>query len=424
MSTPTPLTNENLQALQDNDLFEYNSDLETLTTISSDSTSEREEEEADDDPLPEEQNTENNVLNSTEASEAPEINDRTRPSSSQSSPKAKDESLTDTKDCLSSADGKSKDNAPSPMAKECMDIADNAQPSPCKELDQPAMEIETESEDEEALEARRIEALKELTQIEVDFAHLRERLFCERITQLDRERYLLFNSQHPEYQNQINDITNSHNERVEKLKLWHQLRVQQRKKLHASKIEGIKYNYNIHRQAIRGRFIDDQLALLFKLKEAHRRLEREHDDPQKLAVQHTSSYYFRYITRNQKRPRKQQLKFILPKLLPAEQNEDFTAMGLPVQNQEKHTQRKIFVPSYAPDPNERKRQKPKQAVRVPAGLPHISVKPATSMSNGRTKPGGGGAGPARLNANANGVQSQTYTVQAFPTQSYPLDSLS
>ncbi|KAJ1679111.1 hypothetical protein EV182_002707, partial [Spiromyces aspiralis] len=359
MSAPAALTSENLQALQDEDLFEYHSDLDTLSSMSSQGSSLLASSDRGDGQPAEPSRAAANKVPTTAAgrhagSEGQLEDSRAGPNGPQSRrpdgggtiPSSPLSSLEEQAELLnlgvSPPMGPNNKGPKQLSGNDSEAIAqgshEHQEPTACigqkgaeraEETQQDGAETEgNDSEAEEAMmEAKRQEAFKELTQIEIDFAHLRERLFCERLSQLDRERYLLFNSQHPEYQNQIDEITKAHNKRVEKVKLLYSLRVEQRKYAYQFQINSIKYNYSVQRQAARYNMLKEQMDQLHKLKETHRRLENEKNGTTSLASAHSSRFYAKYIMRNQQRPRKQMLKSIAPKLTLSEQDEDLRAMG-------------------------------------------------------------------------------------------------
>ncbi|KAJ2861426.1 hypothetical protein GGH94_004906 [Coemansia aciculifera] len=134
-------------------------------------------------------------------------------------------------------------------------------------------------EDNVANEARRSEALVELTGIEVEFAKLRERLYSERLQQVQIEEEYLVAGQHMEYERHIEDISASFVEQMERLQATHEVWLAHRQKMHEAWQSTVKYTYLVQRQELRGRLLAAQKKRAWRLRDTRvqddrRRAER------------------------------------------------------------------------------------------------------------------------------------------------------
>ncbi|KAJ2873939.1 hypothetical protein FB639_004155, partial [Coemansia asiatica] len=135
-------------------------------------------------------------------------------------------------------------------------------------------------EDEDALEndARRSAALMELTCIEIEFAKLRERLYCERLQQVQIEEDYLMSGQHSDYERHVEDISNSHKLQMERLQNRHSAWLQLRQKQHESWIRSVNYTYLVQRQELRSRLLEAQRRRLWRLRDMRKQENRRYSE--------------------------------------------------------------------------------------------------------------------------------------------------
>ncbi|KAJ2332059.1 hypothetical protein GGI00_002966, partial [Coemansia sp. RSA 2681] len=241
-------------------------------------------------------------------------------------------------------------------------------------------------EDSVANEARRSEALVELTGIEVEFAKLRERLYSERLQQVQIEEEYLVAGQHIEYERHIEDITAGFVEQMERLQATHEVWLAHRQKMHETRQGSVKYTYLVQRQELRGRLLAAQRKRMCRLRdmrvlEDRRRTERASalrmsgsaaDGDLALTAQQQANG-----TRLLKRERRaattaqkclvhmRQQRLAVPGLDADEMDADYLAMSLPVyaREQKDGAFRRLYVPAALTaenNPAAEKKRKPRQ----------------------------------------------------------------
>ncbi|KAJ2353470.1 hypothetical protein GGH92_000634 [Coemansia sp. RSA 2673] len=246
-------------------------------------------------------------------------------------------------------------------------------------------------EDNVANEARRSEALVELTAIEVEFAKLRERLYSERLQQVNIEEEYLVAGQHLEYERHIEDISANFVEQMERLQTTHEVWLAHRQKMHEAYQGTVKYTYLVQCQDLRSRMIATQRKRAWRLRDTRvqddrRRAERVSalringsaavDDVTLIAQQQQEASSLRLLKRERRAAtiaqkcfvhmRKQWL--IEPGFDTDEMDADYLAMHLPVyaREQREGSFRRLYVPGMltveadTPAGNKRKPRQPRQ----------------------------------------------------------------
>ncbi|KAJ2796398.1 hypothetical protein H4R20_005542 [Coemansia guatemalensis] len=249
-----------------------------------------------------------------------------------------------------------------------------------------------EDEDAAADETRRSAALAELTSIEIEFAQLRERLYCERLQQVQIEEDYLLSGQHAEYERCVEELSHNHAQQLEKLRFAHEAWLEQREQVHRTWIRTLNYTSLVQRQELRRRMISSQQRRIWRLRDKRiqedqryaDRVSTRHgagavdEDIALIAQQSSESLlqhrHARRVARTSQRcmvhSRKQRLA--VPGLDPAEMDADYAAMDLPVFPREPQAKfRRIFVPPLATEPNQtagkkRKPRQPRQPRKKPA----------------------------------------------------------
>ncbi|KAJ2744593.1 hypothetical protein GGI20_002846 [Coemansia sp. BCRC 34301] len=239
------------------------------------------------------------------------------------------------------------------------------------------------SEDSVANEARRSEAMIELTGIEVEFARLRERLYSERLQQVQIEEEYLVAGQHMEYERHIEDISAAFVDQMERLQATHEVWLAHRQKMHETRQCSVKYTYLAQRQELRSRMLAMQKKRLWRLRDTRvqddqRRTERA------LALRANGSAVDDLIAQQQaigirllKRERRavmtaqkclvnmRRQRLAVPGLDADEMDADYLAMNLPVYAREQKggAFRRLYVPAALTaesDPAAGKKRKPRQ----------------------------------------------------------------
>ncbi|KAJ2513300.1 hypothetical protein GGI11_004456 [Coemansia sp. RSA 2049] len=230
----------------------------------------------------------------------------------------------------------------------------------------------SQDEDTGISEARRSTALAELTGIEIAFAQLRERLYAERLQQVQVEEEYLLAGRHIEYERHVSEITSAYKEQAERLKFEHQEWLKQRQHLHETQLRSTNYTFLVRRQELRSRMLSAQRKRMWRLRDM--RVQEDRRSASKaMAASHLSTYlplpidedvaliaqqtnsniqqlrWARRAASNAQRcmvhGRKQRLA--APGLDPAEMDADYTAMNLPVYPREqKGGFRRVFVPPF------------------------------------------------------------------------------
>ncbi|KAJ1932463.1 hypothetical protein FBU59_006364, partial [Linderina macrospora] len=116
-------------------------------------------------------------------------------------------------------------------------------------------------------ESRRAEALQELTSIEVEFAKLRERLYAERLRQVQIEEEYLVAGQHTEYEKHVEELTATYDSQIKKLDFAHQVWLEQRQNLHDRWTQALNYTFLVQRQELRGRLTEQHQKKLWRLRD-------------------------------------------------------------------------------------------------------------------------------------------------------------
>ncbi|KAJ1737135.1 hypothetical protein LPJ72_000774 [Coemansia sp. Benny D160-2] len=265
----------------------------------------------------------------------------------------------------SDADKEGSDNQDStpPLAEDANDVADDTENNG---------DDGSQDEDTGVSEARRSTALAELTGIEIAFAQLRERLYAERLQQVQVEEEYLLAGRHTEYERHVSEITSAYKEQAERLKFEHQEWLKQRQHLHETQLRSTNYTFLVRRQELRSRMLSAQRKRMWRLRDM--RVQEDRRSASKaMAASHLSTYlplpidedvaliaqqtnsniqqlrWARRAASNAQRcmvhGRKQRLA--APGLDPAEMDADYTAMNLPVYPREqKGGFRRVFVPPF------------------------------------------------------------------------------
>ncbi|KAJ1722631.1 hypothetical protein LPJ53_002973 [Coemansia erecta] len=255
------------------------------------------------------------------------------------------------------------------------------------------------SKDENALanEARRSEALAELTCIEIEFAKLRERLYCERLQQVQIEEDYLNSGQHSDCERLVEEITSSHTEHLERLEYRHSAWLQQRQNLHEAWVRTVNYTYLVKRQELRSRLLEAQRKRLWRLRDMRVQEDRRYaekaaalrygasaamaavsiyDEDVALITQQSGGSSIEQLRRARRAAqtaqkclvRKRKQRLAVPGLDPDEMDMDYVAMQMPVYPREHNANgfRRIYVPSAVPESDaastgrKRKQRQPRQ----------------------------------------------------------------
>ncbi|KAJ2813521.1 hypothetical protein H4S07_000614 [Coemansia furcata] len=259
-----------------------------------------------------------------------------------------------------------------------VDSEDNSVPQPgagtsdiCEFGDEEVIQGDMDGcEDSVANEARRSEALVELTGIEVEFARLRERLYSERLRQVQIEEEYLVAGQHLEYERHIEDISSSYVEQMERLQATHEVWLAHRQKMHEAWQGTVKYTYLVQRQELRSRLMAAQRKRAWRLRdnrvqEDRRRTEMAStlrmngpsavaDDLMMIAQQQQASNV-RLLMRERRAAttaqkclvHMRQHRLAVPGFDSDEMDADYMAMNLPVyaREQKGSTFRRLYVPA-------------------------------------------------------------------------------
>ncbi|KAJ2846060.1 hypothetical protein IWW36_004524 [Coemansia brasiliensis] len=237
-------------------------------------------------------------------------------------------------------------------------------------------------EDEIADEARRSAALTELTGIEIEFAQLRERLYCERMQQVQIEQDYLLSGRHAEYERSVNELSRGYSEQLERLQFAHNAWLEQREHLHSTWIRTVNYTFLVRRQELRRRLISAQQRRLWRLRDVRVMEDRRHsekpsvDEDLALIAQSDTLQQIkqarmlavtaqRCMVHSRKRP------LAKAGVDESEMDADYRAMSLPVYPREpKPGFRRIYVPPLIAEPlvsgKKRKPRQPRQPKKKPA----------------------------------------------------------
>ncbi|KAJ2484116.1 hypothetical protein EV174_002693 [Coemansia sp. RSA 2320] len=222
--------------------------------------------------------------------------------------------------------------------------------------------------DEDALasEAQRSSALVELTEIEVEFAKLRERLYSERLQQVQIEEEYLAAGQHAEYERHMEDVSTSHALQLERLQASHEAWGAHRQQMHDGWLRAVKYTYQTQRQELRSRLLAAQRKRMWRLRDARVledrcRAEKATPQPHDVASLRQLKRERRAATTAQRcLVHMRQQRLAVAGLDADEMDADYAAMSLPVYAREPRVGgfRRIFVPP--PDDKKRKPRQPRR----------------------------------------------------------------
>ncbi|ORX66804.1 hypothetical protein DL89DRAFT_269856 [Linderina pennispora] len=123
-------------------------------------------------------------------------------------------------------------------------------------------------------ESRRAEALQELTSIEMEFAKLRERLYAERLRQVQIEEDYLEAGQHVEYEKHAGELAATYNSQIEKLDFAHKVWLEQRQNLHDRWAHTLNYTFLVQRQELRSRLTEQHQKKLWRLRDLRMQEDR------------------------------------------------------------------------------------------------------------------------------------------------------
>ncbi|KAJ1952097.1 hypothetical protein EC988_003735, partial [Linderina pennispora] len=123
-------------------------------------------------------------------------------------------------------------------------------------------------------ESRRAEALQELTSIEIEFAKLRERLYAERLRQVQIEEDYLEAGQHVEYEKHVGELAATYNSQIEKLDFAHKVWLEQRQNLHDRWAHTLNYTFLVQRQELRSRLTEQHQKKLWRLRDLRMQEDR------------------------------------------------------------------------------------------------------------------------------------------------------
>ncbi|KAJ2394944.1 hypothetical protein GGI05_001813 [Coemansia sp. RSA 2603] len=312
------------------------------------------------------------------------------------------------------------------------------------------------SRDENALanEARRSEALAELTCIEIEFAKLRERLYCERLQQVQIEEDYLNSGQHSDCERLVEEITASHMEHLERLEYRHSAWLQQRQNLHEAWVRTVNYTYLVKRQELRSRLLESQRKRLWRLRDMRVQEDRRYaektaalrygasaaiaavssyDEDIALIAQQNGGTSIQEMRRARRAAqtaqkclvhmRKQRLA--VPGLDPDEMDMDYIAMQIPVYPRERNANgfRRIFVPPTIPESGAAstgRKRKPRQ--------PRQPRKKQALDTSAKDRDGGsgnaGGSNPVPSGSGSSAATTSAAATASAPATKQPVDVVS
>ncbi|KAI8323793.1 hypothetical protein GQ54DRAFT_338417 [Martensiomyces pterosporus] len=345
---------------------------------------------------------------------------------------------------------------PATIADECAKMSRDAAGD--KEAHEGDEEDDEEEEDAAANEARRSEALLELTGIEIEFAKLRERLYSERLQQVQIEEDYLIAGQHVDYERHVEEISGAFEEQVEKLQFAHQVWLEQRQKLHDTWIRTVNYTYLVQRQELRTRLVEQQQKRMWRLRDlrvqsdrkfAHKPANLNGVAPlangtsaaindmslivQQAAVQQIQRAKKSAALAQKCMSRKRKHGLVAAGIDEAEMDADYMEMRLPVYPREqKNTYRRIYVPPLIPETTaagkKRKPRQPRQP-RKKKAAPDGDGSAAPGAASNANSTGGGSkkrASAAGTKPGANRQQQQQQTsnapAAAVPATQTPLQA--
>ncbi|KAJ1667851.1 hypothetical protein EV178_001048 [Coemansia sp. RSA 1646] len=276
---------------------------------------------------------------------------------------------------------------------------------------------DSQNEDADDNEARRSAAFAELTSIEIEFAQLRERLYTERLQQVQIEEDYLLAGRHAEYERHARDITSAYTEQMERLQYEQQEWLKQRLHLHQTMLKSTNYTFLVRRQELRTRMLNAQRRRMWRLRDmrvqedrrfAEKTMATAHlgshnplpiDEDVALIAQQTNSNiqqlrWARRAATNAQRclvhGRKQRLA--VPGLDPAEMDADYMAMNLPVHPREQKSGfRHIYVPPFILEAEAARAAAGANKKRKPRQPRQPKKKRAVDKDGSDGMPGNGGA---------------------------------
>ncbi|KAJ1756843.1 hypothetical protein LPJ77_001168 [Coemansia sp. RSA 2523] len=222
-------------------------------------------------------------------------------------------------------------------------------------------------------EARRAAAVAELTSIEIVFAQLRERLYRERVEQVQIEEDCLLAGHHAEYASSVDALACAHKQHLARLRFAHDAWVEQREKLHATWTRTVNYTYLVRRQELRRGLISAKLRRMWRGRDAHMREDRSHDTEALDTRRAGDVLQMRHARRCAKTAQRCMVRartqpMATAGLDDAEMDSDYAAMNLPVLPRSRRPGfRRLFVPSFAEPALPPKKRKPRQPKKKPAG---------------------------------------------------------
>ncbi|KAJ1740989.1 hypothetical protein H4R22_001091 [Coemansia sp. RSA 1290] len=238
------------------------------------------------------------------------------------------------------------------------------------------------STDEIADETRRSEALTELTSIEIEFAQLRERLYCERMQQVQIEQDYLLSGRHAEYEKSVSELSRGYSEQLERLQFAHNAWLEQREHLHNTWIRTVNYTLLVRRQELRRRLISAQQRRLWRLRDMRVMEDRRHSEKpsvdedlaliaQSDMLQQIKQARLLAVTAQRCMVHSRKRPLALSAIDESEMDADYRAMNLPVYPREpKPGFRRIYVPPPIAEPlvsgKKRKPRQPRQPKKKPA----------------------------------------------------------
>ncbi|KAI8992379.1 Sds3-like-domain-containing protein [Pilobolus umbonatus] len=114
--------------------------------------------------------------------------------------------------------------------------------SPESECEDQKIMVETTEHDDHDYQQRHKEALEALTHIEMEFARLRDKMYQEKMSELNEEAIMIANGTHPELISLMAEIEEKKDRRISSAEAW-------RRHQHANfkkQFEGFEYQANIH----------------------------------------------------------------------------------------------------------------------------------------------------------------------------------
>ncbi|ORX62320.1 hypothetical protein DM01DRAFT_1331762 [Hesseltinella vesiculosa] len=166
----------------------------------------------------------------------------------------------------------------SPSHTKDQDLPQPAQPlHPSQPSDQPEDDHEKQLEHDQDHQQRHKEALDALVHIEEEFARLRDKMYQEKMTELNEEALMIANGTHPELVSLMTEIEEKKKRRIDVAEAW-------RKYQHANfkkQYEGFEYQANVH--FIQSRKNAMRRDLMMEVNDKRWKIEDEHYELNDLA---------------------------------------------------------------------------------------------------------------------------------------------